>query len=335
MTFNSFNNPGLVKVLKFLQTHNTEYLSGQDLSDVLRISRVAIWKHIKKIQDLGYTVESKQKLGYKLTENSDILFPWEVTSELKTKLIGQKAYYFDSIDSTQNQALKIANEPENNGAVIIAATQTGGKGRTGRKWISPKGGIWFSIILHPKFDISITTLFPIASSLALSKAIENTFEITPELKWPNDLTIKGKKIAGILVDAAFESNKIESLVLGVGINFNVDIKAIKKTLKDTPNFYGVSSLSEQNKKVKPIQLVQNFFVELEKIYELLNKKQTKKIILDWTKRSSTLGKNVEINTTDGKIKGKATKIDEDGALIISNKSKTHKVIAGDVIHLSK
>ena len=335
MTFNSFNNPGLVKVLKFLQTHNTEYLSGQDLSDVLRISRVAIWKHIKKIQDLGYTVESKQKLGYKLTENSDILFPWEVTSELKTKLIGQKVYYFDSIDSTQNQALKIANEPENNGAVIIAATQTGGKGRTGRKWISPKGGIWFSIILHPKFDISITTLFPIASSLALSKAIENTFEITPELKWPNDLTIKGKKIAGILVDAAFESNKIESLVLGVGINFNVDIKAIKKTLKDTPNFYGVSSLSEQNKKVKPIQLVQNFFVELEKIYELLNKKQTKKIILEWTKRSSTLGKNVEINTTDGKIKGKATKIDEDGALIISNKSKTYKVIAGDVIHLSK
>ena len=335
MTFNSFNNPGLVKVLKFLQTHNTEYLSGQDLSDVLRISRVAIWKHIKKIQDLGYTVESKQKLGYKLTENSDLLFPWEVTTELKTKLIGQKAYYFDSIDSTQNQALKIANEPENNGAVIIAATQTGGKGRTGRRWVSPKGGIWLSIILHPKFDISITTLFPIASSLALSKAIESTFEITPELKWPNDLTIKGKKIAGILVDAAFESNKIENLVLGIGINFNVDIKAIKKILKDTPNFYGVSSLSEQNKKIKPIQLVQNFFVELERIYELLNKKQTKKIILEWSKRSSTLGKNVEINTTDGKIKGKATKIDEDGALIISNKNKIHKVIAGDIIHLSK
>jgi BirA family biotin operon repressor/biotin-[acetyl-CoA-carboxylase] ligase len=104
LTFNLFNNPGLVKVLKFLQTHNTEYLSGQDLSDVLRISRVAIWKHIKKIQELGYTVESKQKLGYKLTENSDRLFPWEITTELKTKLIGQKAYYFDSIGSTQEHA---------------------------------------------------------------------------------------------------------------------------------------------------------------------------------------------------------------------------------------
>jgi len=335
LTFNSFNNPGFVKVLKFLQTHNTEYLSGQDLSDVLRISRVAIWKHIKKIQELGYTVESKQKLGYKLTENSDSLFPWEITSDLKTKFIGQKAYYFDTISSTQDQALKMANESENNGSVIIAEIQTGGKGRDGRKWISPKGGISFSIILHPKFDISITTLFPIASSLALSKAIENTFKITPELKWPNDLTIKGNKISGILVDVVLESNKIESLILGVGINFNVDVKAIKKILKETPNFYGVSSLSEYNKKIKPIELVQNFFVELEKIYELLNKKQTKNIISEWTKRSSTIGKNVEVNTSDGKIKGKAVKIDEDGALIISNKNKTDKVIAGDIIHLSK
>lgn len=85
MIYNSFDNPGLVKVLTFLQTHNTEYLSGQDLSDVLRISRVAVWKHIKKIQELGYTVESKQKLGYKLTQNSDALLPWEITSGLKTK----------------------------------------------------------------------------------------------------------------------------------------------------------------------------------------------------------------------------------------------------------
>ena len=104
--YNSFENPGLVKVLTFLKSHNTEYLSGQDLSDVLKISRVAVWKHIKKIQELGYTVKTKEKLGYKLTSNSDVLFPWEITSKLKTRVIGQQAYYFDSIDSTQNQALK-------------------------------------------------------------------------------------------------------------------------------------------------------------------------------------------------------------------------------------
>ena len=305
------------------------------MSDVLRISRVAIWKHIKKIQELGYTVESKQKLGYKLTSNSDLLLPWEITSGLKTKIIGQQAYYFDSVDSTQNQALKMAEEPANNGSVIIAEKQTSGKGRSGRKWISPKGGIWFSLILYPKFDISVTTLFPIASALALSKALEKTFKISPELKWPNDLTMKGKKIAGMLVDVSLESNKIEKLVLGVGINFNVDVKQIEKTLKGTPNFYGIASLNEQKNDVKPKQLVQTFFVELEKIYELLNKKEIKKIISEWTKRSSTIGKNVELNTVNGKIKGKAIKIDDDGALVISENNKISKIIAGDIIHISK
>ncbi|MBT8242396.1 MAG: biotin--[acetyl-CoA-carboxylase] ligase [Nitrosopumilus sp.] len=333
MIYNSFDNPGLVKVLTFLQTHNTEYLSGQDLSDVLRISRVAVWKHIKKIQELGYIVESKQKLGYKLIANSELLLPWEITANLKTKTIGQQAYYFDSIDSTQNQALKMADTVENEGVVIIAAKQTGGRGRSGRKWISPKGGIWISIILKPKFDISVTTLFPIASALALSIAIEKTFSIKPELKWPNDITINGKKVAGMLVDASLESNKIENLVLGVGINFDVNAKQIEKTLKETPNFYGVASLKAQNQKIKPILLVQTFLVELEKIYKLLNEKKIKKIVSEWTSRSSTIGKNVEIQTAKKKIKGKAIKIEDDGSLIVSDNNNLHKIIAGDIVHL--
>ena len=332
MIYNSFDDTGLLRVLTFLKAHNTEYLSGQDLSDVLRISRVAVWKHIKKIQLLGYTVESKQKEGYKLTANSGLLLPWEIVSGIKTKVLGQQVYYFDSIDSTQNQAMKMANDPKNSGAIIIAEKQTGGKGRSGRKWISPKGGIWLSVILHPKFDISITTLFPIASSLALSYAIEKICKINPELKWPNDLTIKGKKVAGMLVDASLESNRIENLVLGVGINFKIDVKKIEKILKKTPNYYGVASL---NKDGDAIALVQCFLLELEKMYELLNTKQTTKIIAEWTKRSSTIGKEVEIDTVNGKIKGKASKIDEDGGLLVKDKGKITKIIAGDIVHLSK
>ena len=335
MAYNSFDNLGLVKVLTFLQTHNTEYLSGQDLSDVLRISRVAVWKHIKKIQELGYVVESKQKMGYKLLANSELLLPWEITSNLKTKTVGKRAYYFDTIDSTQNQALKMALDPANDGAVIVASKQTGGRGRSGRKWVSPKGGIWISVILHPKFDITVATLFPIASALALSIAIEKTFSVTPELKWPNDLTVNGKKIAGILVDASLESNKIESIVLGVGINFNVNVKDIEKTLKGTPNFYGVASLSEQRTDVRPIQLVQIFLEELEKTYKALNAGQIKKIISEWSKRSSTIGKDVELNAAGDKINGRAVRIDEDGALVVSDNGKTRRIIAGDIIHTSK
>ena len=121
--------------------------------------------------------------------------------------------------------------------------------------------------------------------------------ISPELKWPNDLTINGKKIAGMLVDVSLESNQIENMVLGVGINFDIETKKVEKLLKDTPNFYGVASLNEQKKKIKPVELVQAFLVELEEIYESLNSKQTKKIISEWTKRSSTIGKKIEMNTS--------------------------------------
>jgi BirA family biotin operon repressor/biotin-[acetyl-CoA-carboxylase] ligase len=329
------DNSGLVKVLSFLKSHNTEYLSGQDLSDVLRISRVAVWKHIKKIRELGYKIESKQKLGYRLESNTDMLLPWEITAGLKTKIFGKQAYYFDSIDSTQKQAMKMSSDEASNGTIIIAEKQTSGKGRLGRKWISPKGGIWFSIILHPKFDISVITLFPIASALALSNAIEKTLNIKSEVKWPNDITIKGKKVAGMLVDASLESNKIENLVLGVGINFDVDVKQIEKILRGTPNFYGVASLSEQNKTIKPILLVQSFLTELEQMYDLLNMGDTKKIIRDWTKKSSTIGQNIELHTENGKIKGKAIRIDDDGALVISENNKSRRVTSGDITHLSK
>ena len=335
MIYSSLDDSGLVKVLSFLKSHNTEYLSGQDLSDVLKISRVAVWKHIKKIKELGYKIESKQKLGYRLESNTDMLLPWEVTAGLKTKIFGSQVYYFDSIDSTQNHAIKIASDKTNNGTIIIAEKQTSGKGRLDRKWISPKGGIWLSIILHPKFDISVITLFPIASALALSNAIEKTLNIKSELKWPNDITIKGKKVAGMLVDASLESNKIENLILGVGINFNVDIKQIEKILKDTSNFYGVTSLSEQNKTIKPVLLVQSFLIELEQMYNLLNTGNTRKIIKDWTKKSSTIGQKVELYTDDGKIIGKAIKIDDDGALVISVNNKNRRITSGDITHISK
>lgn len=333
MVYSIKDNPGLIKVLSFLKSHNSEYLSGQDLSDVLKISRVAVWKHIKKIRELGYKVESKQKEGYRLVSYTDLLLPWEICQGLGTKLIGKEILYYETLGSTQDQAIKISSNSKRNGLVIIAQKQTKGHGRAGRRWVSPKGGIWLSIILQQEFEISVVTLFPLASSLALSKAIERHFEIKPELKWPNDVTIKGKKVAGMLVDASLESNKIEKIVLGVGINYDVNLTEIEKNVKNTPNFYGVTSLKKYKKNVKSVHLVQSFLLELEKIFEELNSGKIKKIIKEWTDRSSTIGSRIEIVTKEGKTRGKALKIDDDGALVISDKKNT-RVLAGDIIHLS-
>lgn len=328
--YNSFDNPGLVKVLSFLKSHDTEYLSGQDLSDVLKISRVAVWKHIKKIKDLGYCIDSKQKLGYRLTKNTNLLLPWEIIANLNTTLIGKRVYYFDSVDSTQTEAIKIANEKKENGAVIIAQKQTSGKGRLGRKWLSPKGGIWISIILQPKFTISATMLFPVAVSLALSKSIEKCTKLKPKVKWPNDVTINGKKIAGTLVDISMESSRTQNLVLGVGINFDVNVKQIEKILKKSANFYGVDSIKRNDSNAESLPLVQTFLEELEKTYIQLDSSKLDYIVKEWTKRSSTIGKEVEISDGSKKIRGKAIRIDQDGALIILEKTKIRRIMVGDV-----
>ncbi len=329
MRYSSDDRSGLVRVLSFLKSHDTEYLSGQDLSDVLKISRVAVWKHIRRIRDLGYGIESRQKLGYRLESGTDELLPWEVTSGLGTESVGRKAYYFRSTDSTQSQAARIASEGAADGTVVVAGRQTGGRGRNGRRWVSASGGIWLSVILRPSFDASVITLFPMAASLALARAIRGSTGVRTELRWPNDLTVDGKKVAGMLVDASLESNRVESVILGAGINFRVDAGEVERELAGTPNFYGAASLGS---KERPLAMVQSFLEELERVYFQMNAGRTGGIVRDWTGMSSTIGRDVEIGTAGGVVRGRASRIDGDGALVVVGDGGSERVMAGDVTH---
>jgi len=324
----SFDNFSFLKILTFLKAHRSEFLSGQDMSDILKISRVAVWKDIKKIRSLGYKVESKQNIGYRLINSSKLPLPWEIKEDLNTEFLGGRIYYFNTIDTTQNFAMKIASKKNENGSIVISKKQTGGRGRMKRKWKSPVGGIWMSIIIHPKFDVTYTTLIPIAASLALCIAIEKTLKINTKLKWPNDITLKGKKVAGVLTDASITSNHIESVVLGIGINFKINPNELESSIKKTPNFYGVTTLVKKNESMVP--LIKQFLYELENVLKLINSAQIKKIRNEWTKRSSTIGKNISIVTNDGHIRGRALKIDNDGGLVISKGKKTERVLVGDV-----
>ncbi len=332
MLYTSHDKSGIAKVLQFLKAHHLEYLSGEDLSEVLKISRVAVWKHIKKIQSLGYKIESKQNLGYRLTGMTDLMLPWEIADGLKTRRIGKSVYYFDSLDSTQNFAASIAKKHDENGTVIIAETQISGKGRQGRSWVSPKGGIWLSVILHPRFDVGKVTLVPFAAAIALSDAIKKTLGTKTELKWPNDITINGKKIAGMIIDASIESTRIENLILGVGINYRVNPKQIEKRIRHGSNFYGVTTLVDESNTARPVKLVQTFLEELERVLLLFDENKTQSIISQWSKKSSTIGKTVSVSAPEGEISGRAIKLDRDGGLIIKQNSKSVRIITGDVTH---
>jgi len=328
--YTSFEQTTLDKIVTLLKSHQSEFLSGEKLSKSLSLSRAAVWKNIKKLQSLGYKIESRPKSGYRLQQSTDLLVPWEVSDGLQTDIIGRKIYYFGTIDSTQNFAIELAKRPHENGSLVIADRQTQGRGRLNRKWVSPKGGIWMSILLRPNFEPSYTSLFPMATSLALAVSIEKTLKIKTELKWPNDVTIKGNKVAGILIDASVESNKIDYLIIGIGINFKINPGTISKSIKQKK--YGIATLVSKDQGTRPAELVQQFLLELEKTYNNIVTSNVGIIRKEWIKRSSTIGKNVTITTTTGTLKGKVTGIDKTGALILSRNGIVQHVLAGDMTY---
>ena len=328
--YTSFEQTTLDKIVTLLKSHQSEFLSGEKLSKSLSLSRASVWKNIKKLQSLGYKIESRPKSGYLLQQSTDLLVPWEVSDGLQTDIIGRKIYYFGTIDSTQNFAIELAKRPHENGSLVIADRQTQGRGRLNRKWVSPKGGIWMSILLRPNFEPSYTSLFPMATSLALAVSIEKTLKIKTELKWPNDVTIKGNKVAGILIDASVESNKIDYLIIGIGINFRINPGTISKSIKQKK--YGIATLISKDQGTRPAELVQQFLLELEKTYNNILTGNVGTIRKEWIKRSSTIGKNVTITTTTGTLKGKVTGIDKTGALILSRNGIVQHVLAGDMTY---
>ena len=329
--YTSFDETTFDKIITLLKSHQPEFVSGEKLSHTLSLSRAAVWKNIKKLRLLGYKIESKPKIGYRLQTHTNLLLPWEISDGLQTDIIGRKIYYFDKIDSTQNFALELAQKPHENGSLVIAERQTHGRGRLNRRWVSPKGGIWMSILLKPNFESSYTSLFPMVTSLALAVSIEKTLKIKTELKWPNDLTIKRKKIAGILIDASIESNKIDYIIIGIGINFKIKPEIVTKSIKSQRN-YGITTLIKKDQNANPIELVQQFLFELEQSYNRVVSDSIGQIRKEWSKRSSTIGKNITATTTTGILKGKAIGIDKTGALLLSNKGKVQRLLAGDITY---
>ena len=255
-----------------LKSHNYKYLSSQNISNSLCIHKTAIWRHVRTLRRLGYQIQTKPRIGYKLTKTTNKLLPWEILSgggydsstELKTKYVGQYIHHFNKLDSTQKYAQRLAARPNyKHGSVVIAEQQLHGRGRLKRQWESPLGGIWLSIILGHNLDVSMLPFVPIAMGLAVSTAIEKSTKIQTRLKWPNDIIIDSKKVAGIIADASIQSNSVQNVVLGIGINFDVDTKHIQQTLLKTnlPPRYKITSIVSHNSNANKIRLVQTLFTE--------------------------------------------------------------------------
>jgi len=312
------------KILKVFRNNKDLFVSGEDLSKELSISRAAVWKHIEKLRQYGYEITAQPHSGYKLISTPDILCDWELEPLLKGTIFSKSIISYQELPSTMDTASELAEEGAAEGTLVIANAQTKGRGRLGRSWESPEGkGIYLSIILRPNIPLNEIGLITLMSGVAIVRAIRKISGLEAAIKWPNDIIIKDKKVAGILTELKAEVDKVKFVVIGVGLNVNSDAKSL-------PDKAG--SLKElTNKKFSRVEVLSAIIKELDKLYQQFINKEYDAIITESKNYSTTLGCRVKVKTYQDKIEGQAIDIDSTGALILRLDSGINQVIhAGDV-----
>ena len=317
------------RILGLLYQRGKEYISGEELSKRLEISRTAVWKHIKVLKEEGYKIASQKRLGYSLVSVPDLLLPYEIKRDLKTKILGKRIYYFKEIGSTNDFALELARKGIGEGTIVIAEVQIKGKGRLGREWFSPFGGLWISIILKPKIIPTQAPGMTVIAALGVAETIRKLYSLDVFIKWPNDVLLGSrlKKVCGILTEMGAEQDRVNYVVIGIGVNLNVGIKEFPIEFREN-----TTSLEEElERRIDRGEFTRRMLKEIEDFYLLFKKKGFAPILKEWKNLSATLGKRVKAVSGRRIIEGKAIDIDSDGALIIKTKEgKKERILAGDV-----
>lgn len=302
------------------------YISGQALAKKAGISRSAVWKQIKALRRYGYTVESRHGLGYRLASPTDLPVPWELAGALHTLFVGKKIIFREMADSTQNLAIALANKPDSHGTVVIAEQQKSGRGRQKRKWLSPKGGVWLSVVLKPDIPTARITLLPFVAALAACDVIK-TIGLDARLKWPNDVMISGKKVAGILLDISAEAEQVNYVVIGIGINANVDSAAITARLDGVK----ITSISDElGRSVSRLDLTKALLENLECYYLEMEQRGSVAILQKWKKNSDMLGRKVTVTQNSRTVQGMAVDVNDDGSLLLRTSDGNVNVVSGDI-----
>lgn len=302
------------KILEELKSAGGQSVSGEEISRKLGISRTAVWKHISKLRSEGYTIESQTNSGYRLVGSPDVLSLSELAPFLHTDFIGRNIKYFDSVSSTNTYAKKAAEKPFVEGTVIIADEQTEGRGRLGRHWVSTRGkGIWMSIMLKPDILPADAPKLTIAAAYAVSKAVLRCCQLDTRIKWPNDIVAGGKKLCGILTEMSAEADEINSVIVGIGINANLEIDDFGSEVSSI----ATSIKAEIGRTVSRKALVASVLNEFEEVYEdFVKEGSIKSFIEEYKNKSAVLGKEIRVISKKEEIIGLAVDISGEGHLIV-------------------
>lgn len=303
-----------------------DYVSGQYLCEKLGVSRTAVWKGIQKLRQEGYVIEAVPNKGYHLAGTEDVLNEDELKSRRKTGWIGNEIHYFDVTDSTNLRAKQLAEEGSCHGTLVVADRQDAGRGRRGKSWASPAGtSVYMSLLLKPEIKPGSAAMLTLIAGLSVARAIREYAGISPQIKWPNDIVINGKKVCGILAELSTEIEQIHYVVVGIGINvrnreFPEEIAPIATSL--------VLEGREEIRRAELIERVCRFF---EYYYEIFCKTyDLSALCQEYNEYLVNRGRQVKVLDPQKSFEGKALGITDKGELVVETEEGEKLVSAGEV-----
>ncbi|TGB05473.1 biotin--[acetyl-CoA-carboxylase] ligase [Halobacillus salinus] len=315
----------LIDLLKEQDSH----ISGQQLSEALDISRTAVWKHMNELKKDGYEIEAIQRKGYKIVSSPDKVSKNTLQWGLNTKWIGQHLYHYPQVESTQDIVHQLAKEGKPHGTVVIADEQVKGKGRMAREWHSPEGkGVWMSILLRPDLPPVQAPQLTLLTATVLANVMDKRSALVPSIKWPNDILVHHKKVAGILTEMQAEQDRIQYVVLGIGINVNQEDGEIPSMIA-----HKASSLKMESGEKWDIQeFVQSILSTFEKTYDSFIEEGFQEIKQEWERYGYKIGEKVTISTMRRDFKATLLGIEADGALLAKDEQGEMEKLYSAEIH---
>jgi BirA family biotin operon repressor/biotin-[acetyl-CoA-carboxylase] ligase len=317
------------QILLALRSAENGGVSGAELSHQLGISRAAIWARVEELRKLGFEIEASPHLGYQLLNEPDVLLADDLFARLgRTEVVGRDIRVFERTTSTNDVIEKLARDGVKEGAVVFAESQTKGRGRLGRNWLSPaRKGLWFSILLRPDLRPQETTQLTVAAATALWRAIHDQTGLRPEIKWPNDILVRGRKTAGILTELSAELDHVKYVILGIGVDVNLTASEFSTDLRKT----ATSLRIELGKPVLRPELATAILRELDRDYARVCAGKFANVADEWEEHCTTIGRNVAIHIGERQVRGRAESLDEDGALLVRTEhGHLERIIGGDV-----
>jgi BirA family biotin operon repressor/biotin-[acetyl-CoA-carboxylase] ligase len=318
-----------LEILRALRNAGGGGVSGAELAQSLGISRAAIWARIEALRSLGYAIEASPHLGYQLVSSPDVLHADDLLSRLgKVQVVGREIHVFQETTSTSDLIERMARDGVREGVAVFAESQSRGRGRLGRAWLSTKGkGLWFSVLLRPAIRPLEATRLTVTSATALSRAIQSVTGLVVGIKWPNDLLIQGRKVGGILTEMSAELDRVRHIVLGIGIDVNqeaadfpVEIRRVATSLRQ-----------ELKRPVSRAELATAVLRELDADYGRMIGGRFPEVVEEWERQCVTLGRDVSIRAGDRETRGRAEALDESGALLLRTEhGRLERVVGGDV-----